>query len=80
MDGETIGWTGGWPDGRVNEAGRRGCVNGPDGWMGGWMDGETIGLTGGPTDGWMGRSFDGSMVNGALCECGCTVHEYVVDG
>ena len=24
MDGETIGWTGGWPDGRVNEAGRRG--------------------------------------------------------
>ena len=28
----------------------------------------------------MGGSFDGSMVNGALCECGCMVHEYVVDG
>ena len=31
-------------------------------------------------DGWVGRPFDGSMVNGALCECGCMVHEYVVDG
>ena len=84
MDRETIGWTGGWPDRRVNGAGRRGWVNGPDGWTDGrtdgWMDGETIGLTGGPTDGWVGRSFDGSMVNGPLCECGCMVHEYVVDG
>ena len=24
MDGETIGWTGGWPDGKVNGAGRWG--------------------------------------------------------
>ena len=51
MDGETIGWTGGRPDGRVNGAGRRRWVNGPDGWMDRWMDGETIELTGAPTDG-----------------------------
>ena len=27
---ETIGWTGGWPDGSVIVAGRRGWVGGPD--------------------------------------------------
>ena len=76
MDGgETIGWTGGWPDGWVNGAGMTGVGE----WTG-WMDGETIGWTGGWPDGRVGRSFNGSMVNGALCECGCTVHEYVVDG
>ena len=42
---ETIGWTGGWPDGSVNVAGRRGWVGGPDEWM------ETIGWTGGWPDG-----------------------------
>ena len=47
MDGETIGWTGGWPDGRVNGAGRRGWVREPDGWMERPLDGRA----GGPTDG-----------------------------
>ena len=42
---DTIGWTGGWPDGRVNGAGRRGCVSGPDGWI------RLDGRAGGPTDG-----------------------------
>ena len=38
---ETIGWTGGWADGRVK------WVSGPDGWMDGrmdgWMDGKAVG-------------------------------------
>ena len=53
--GERTGWMGrpldgradGPTDGRVNGAGRRRWVNGPDG----WMDEETIELTGDPTDG-----------------------------
>ena len=45
MDVETIGWTGGWPDGRVNGAGRRGWVSGPDGWMGRPLDGRADGPT-----------------------------------
>ena len=44
---ETIGWTGGWPDGRVNGAERRGWVREPDG----WMERPLHGRAGGPTDG-----------------------------
>ena len=47
-----------------------------DGRMGRPLDGRAVGLM----EGWDGRSFDGSMVNGAMCECGCMVNEYVVDG
>ena len=46
MDGETIGWTGEWPDGRVNGMGRRGWVSGPDGWEDHWMDGRMARRTG----------------------------------
>ena len=44
LDGETIGWTGGWPDGRVNGMGRRGWVSGPGGWMGRPLDGRADGI------------------------------------
>ena len=44
MDGETIGWTGGWPDGKVNGAGRRG-VGEWTGWMGRPLDGRVDGPT-----------------------------------
>ena len=67
MDGDTIGWTGGWPDGRVNGAGMRGWVSGPDGWGHHLMDGRMARRTGerggnagvGEWTGWMGTPFDG---------------------
>ena len=43
---DTIGWTGGWPDGRVNGAGRRGWVSGLDECGDHWMDGRVAGRMG----------------------------------
>ena len=64
MDGETIGWTGGWPDGRVNGAGRRGWVSGQDGWMGRPLDGRADGRADGPTDGRVNGAGRRRWVNG----------------